>query len=321
MSEPSLEGWIRQIAGVKPAAFESPEAFAQALSSEKIGGPAICAAAIGGALADRLGYAFLAGYQSATRRLVAIGLGTSAQDSETQWCLAATESRGVQPKALLTTLTPRADGALTLDGTKTFVTLADVSDQMLVVARRHTDAVNERPSLVLVSVPMGRAGVSARRRNATPFAPEIPHSEVRFEGVIVADEEIFPGDGYADYLKPFRTIEDLHVLVAAAGYLFSASKRGRSHADVAPRLVSLLTTARALSEESPLSPAVHVALAAVFADLRTLYQEVTASLDAPHEAERFRLERDAPLLVVAESARQKRLEAALALLEMTKAPH
>ena len=81
MSEPSLEGWIRQIAGTRTASFESLEAFVQALASEKIGGPALCAAAIGGALADRLGYAFVAGYQAATRRLVAIGLGMPEHDS------------------------------------------------------------------------------------------------------------------------------------------------------------------------------------------------------------------------------------------------
>ncbi len=34
----------------------------------------------------------------------------------------------------------------------------------------------------------------------------------------VADDELLPGDGYDDLLKPFRTIEDTHVLAAAVGW-------------------------------------------------------------------------------------------------------
>ena len=49
-------------------------------------------------------------------------------------------------------------------------------------------------------------------RPPTPFAPEIPHARITLANVTVRDEDVLPGDGYARYLKPFRTIEDTFVL-------------------------------------------------------------------------------------------------------------
>ena len=39
------------------------------------------------------------------------------------------------------------------------------------------------------------------------FVPEISHAEVELDRVKVSDADVLPGDGYDDYLKPFRTIE------------------------------------------------------------------------------------------------------------------
>ena len=48
---------------------------------------------------------------------------------------------------------------------------------------------------------------------------EIPHAEVGLDRVRVEASAVLPGDGYADYVKPFRTIEDAHVHCALLGYL------------------------------------------------------------------------------------------------------
>src|SRR5512138_1749854 len=71
----------------------------------------------GGAAADRLGYAFAAGYAAAVQALVP-GLRPSTLAS-----LAATEEEGAHPRAIRTELL-RREGDWRLSGRKHFVTLA-----------------------------------------------------------------------------------------------------------------------------------------------------------------------------------------------------
>lgn len=59
---------------------------------------------------------------------------------------------------------------------------------------------------------------------ARPFIPELPHAQVELDGVLVHDADILPGDGYDDYLKPFRTIEVIYVHTALAGHLIGVAR-------------------------------------------------------------------------------------------------
>ena len=83
-------------------------------------------AAAGGFVADRIGFAFLAGYRAALPKLDPTLFRAS---------LCASESGGAHPRAIKTRLRPR-DGAFVLDGEKTFATLASAADTLLVVASR-----------------------------------------------------------------------------------------------------------------------------------------------------------------------------------------
>ncbi len=169
-------------------------------------------AAVGGVIADRLGYAFAAGYGAALQRLVP-SLG------DRRGCLAATESGGGHPRAIQTKL---AGGRLV--GTKTFATMAPAADELFVVASvGERDGKNE---LRVVRVPRGRAGLTIEPRPPWPVAPEIPHAIVTFD-TAVEEGDVLPGDGYDRYLKPFRTIEDVHVMAATVGTCSaSAVERG-----------------------------------------------------------------------------------------------
>src|SRR5690606_25521511 len=81
----------------------------------------------GGLYADRLGFAFAAGYHAALRSLVP----DVATDSVV--ALRATEESGVHPRKLGTTLTPDGDG-LSLSGHKRWSTLSPLADELLVLA-------------------------------------------------------------------------------------------------------------------------------------------------------------------------------------------
>lgn len=56
------------------------------------------------------------------------------------------------------------------------------------------------------------------------LVPEISHGEVEMCDVRVPAASVLEGDGYELYMKPFRTVEDIHVLGAALGYCLAAAR-------------------------------------------------------------------------------------------------
>jgi alkylation response protein AidB-like acyl-CoA dehydrogenase len=252
-------------------------------------------AALGGLAADRLGVAFVAGYAAALGRLF--------PEAGPRACLAATESGGAHPRAIAT----RVDERGALHGEKTFATMAPHAERIVVVASRGVQ--NARNLLVAAVVSARAPGLTVTPRGPTPFAPEIPHARVALDGVV--PEVILPGDGYDDYLKPFRTVEDVHVLAAACGYMIRVTReRGLGEA-LGARLAGLVATLAALSAAAPRSAGVHVALAGALAT----FHDAVARLEASWalgggDDERARWERDRPLLLVAQGARDARERAA-----------
>ncbi|MEZ4466887.1 MAG: acyl-CoA dehydrogenase family protein [bacterium] len=245
-----------------------------------------------GFAADRLGYAFVAGYLAATRALFG-----------EPGALCATEAGGGHPRAIQATLTREREG-WRLDGHKTFVTLGAQAPRLFVVARTERGEVDGRPELVVARVGPDTPGVRMKPGPATPFVPEIPHATVAFDGAPV---EALPGDGYADFLKPFRTIEDLHVHAALVGHAIALTRRGGG--DPAP-LLALVPTLLALAAADPKAPATHLTLDAALRAGRAGLEGVPwANLDADTQA---RWRRDRPLLDVARRAREARLARAQA---------
>lgn len=302
---------------------ESVEAFLDAFASlEGEGGTpdsapfvmkSLTRAMRGGALADRLGFAFVAGYSAA---LACLGAQSGAKRPlPLRASLAATERGGPQPRAIETTIAPdpRRPDMFVVDGVKTFATMGTLADVFLVAA---AEGVGEdgRPRIRLVRVGARATGVTVEARPPTPFAPEVPHAIVRMAGVSVAGLDVLPGDGYARYLKPFRTIEDLHVLAATLTYLLRLARAERI-STLAECVVAHLHTLAAIAMPPEGTPQAHVALAGVFASVRALLAEHHAALVALPDEVGARLARDLPLLAVAEVARAARTAAAWAALE------
>lgn len=248
----------------------------------------------GGLLADRLGYAFIAGYQAALSALI------PSRDRRPA-ALCATEDGGAHPRAIAT----RVDEGR-LNGAKTFVTLGEQAEQLFVLAKEGEQA--GRPQLALLGVDRNADGVVIEPMPPMPFVPEIPHARVRFSDVRTFER--LPGDGFGDYVRPFRTVEDVHVHTAFVAWLTAtAGRHGWSRAAIT-RGASLLTSLRDLSARDPSSPATHVALAGAIDAARALGRELEpAWASAPEEA-RARWQRDRPLLEVAAKARAARLERA-----------
>lgn len=265
---------------------------------------AIC----GATRVDRLGFAFAGGYAAALRALV------PDLPERTLVSFAATEEGGAHPKAIRTALAPHGEGWV-LDGAKQWVTLGPQGGAILVVARLPGSDDDARPTLRVVRVDAGAPGVTLTPLPHMPFVPEIPHASVRLERVEIAPADVLLGDGYEHYLKPFRTIEDLHVHAAVLAWLLAVGARAGWPRPPRERALSALVTARSLAMLSPSSPVVHLALGGLIAEAHAIVDELEPCWATVDPALRARWERDRPLLGVAGKARAQRLLRAWERLE------
>jgi acyl-CoA dehydrogenase len=268
-------------------------------------------AALGGRDAAGLGWAFACGYEAAITKLAATqDPQRSTAGAGALVALCASERGGPHHRAIQTTLAPRAGGGWEMSGQKTFVTLGEHADRLVVIATTGLDA-GGRPRLRAAWVPARREGValSAAQGAATlAFAPEISHARVTFDAVRVGDDELSPGDGYDDVSKPFRTIEDAHVLAAAVGYGVGVARRSGWDAAWVERAVAALMALRALAASPPASAGTHLALAGALSWARDLLD--AGDWPKAPEAVRTAWQRDRALLEVAGAARAARLAAA-----------
>lgn len=280
-------------AGSMHAAWERYRALAERFPDS------VDAAVAGGFAADRLGYAFLAGYQSALAALL------PELPRDRAYALAATEEGGGHPAAIRTVLSEH-EGRWTVRGRKTFTTLAGLADGLVVIASRGAGE-DGRNRLAAVLVDVDAASVTVADRPALAFAPEIPHAVVTFDD---AQATPLPGDGYTDVLKPFRTIEDIHVTAAATGWLVRVGRQAGWPEPVLQRLLGIVAALRGLGGCPPSSPGVHVCLGGVFDDVDRLFADIESLWDRVEASTRTRWERDRPLLAVAGRVRAQRLATA-----------
>ncbi len=246
-------------------------------------GTTVARAAIAGVRADRVGYAFALGYELALEALTGAP-GASA--------LCVTEAGGNHPRAIQTTL---ANGRVT--GEKAWATLADRAAHLLVVAREGT-APDDRPILRVVRVRTDAPGVTIAPSTAA-FVPEIAHARV---SLVDVPGDVLPGDGYADYVKPFRTVEDIHVHAALAGYLIGVVRVHGLDRALIERLAVVVLALDGLGD--PKARTTHLALAGAIATTRAIVTEIEAAW--PPGDERDRWQRDRVILDVAGKARAER---------------
>ncbi len=272
-------------------------------------------AILSGFLADCVGHAFAGGYEAALRALL------PSLPPEVIVSLNITEQGGGHPRALLTRLEPAGDGTTDglLSGEKRWNTLVCEADLLLVAASIGTtlEGLNR---LVLVQLPADLPGISVVPMAALPFVPEVSHGTLKFDAVRVPMDAVLEGDAYVRYIKPFRTLEDLHVSAAILGHLLRITAAYHLPRSLQETLIGLLVTARALemiAQRDPAALELHIALGGFF----TLQDELLERLEPhwsqipPGVSERWR--RDAPLRQVAGKARAKRLEVAWNRLNAT----
>ncbi len=282
----SMEAWWprwREIAAAHPLPFER--------------------AVAGGANADRLGWAFASGYQAALRVL------EPSLPDDTIAALCVTEAEGNFPRAIKSTLTVDGDG-FRLSGEKRWTTLGPGGGLFVVIAREAgSDAA--RPRLRAARVKSGAPGLTVLAMSPTDFVPEVPHAQIRLENVRVESSDLLAGDAYTRYVKPFRTMEDIHIHAATVAYLGAEARARGWPQDWRERAVALLHALASLARLDPLAPQTHVALAGVLAIGGALIAETEAWWAAAVDDQAARRwARDRKLSGLAGRARTQRLASA-----------
>lgn len=297
---PDAAALLDTLLAPRPAAYATLAAYRAAWHTAAAGWDTpVDRALVGGSMADRLGYAFAAGYGAALERLVP-GLAGPA-------CLCVTEEGGAHPRAIRAHLAPLGAG-WRLDGKKRWATLAGEGETLLVAASVGHEG--EHNLLRVARVPAAAPGVTLTALPPTPFTPEIPHYEVTFDGVPLPHDALLPGDGWTRYVKPFRTVEDAHVCAAATAYLLRVARTNAWPREIVTRLAALVLAVREVATAPADAPSVHVALAGCFAALDAIVAAAAPCWADTDPEVAARWHRDAPLLTIAGKARAARLEVA-----------
>lgn len=265
-------------------------------------------AVVGGFISNRVSYAFASGYESAIRHMVP----KLPKEAVVAFCV--TEEGGGHPKAIKSTLKKTdelIDGEKkwVLNGSKKFITCADEAELLLAAASTGTTS-DGKNQIRIVLLEKKTPGIFVELMDQLPFVKEISHGRLQFKDVIVKESQIIEGDGYNEYIKPFRTIEDIHVFGAILGYLFRVASIFDWPKNIKEGFLSLITTINSLAVCNPLSKDVHIVLAGVFRQLSDLLDRTDTYWDKVDKNTRTIWERDRALLNVAGRAREKRLASA-----------
>ncbi|OGA17254.1 MAG: hypothetical protein A3I63_10130 [Betaproteobacteria bacterium RIFCSPLOWO2_02_FULL_66_14] len=267
----------------------------------------------GGFAADRVGWAFASGYQAALHALFP----DAPEDRIAALCV--TEAEGNSPKSIQSTLHPHGHG-WRLNGAKRWTTLG-ADGAIFYVAARDAEANQARAVIRIARIASNAPGVTVQSMPPARFVPEVPHAQLRFDDVRVPAGALLRGDGYADYVKRFRTVEDLHVNAAVLGYLVREARRLAWPAQWIEQALALLEALRALAAEDCGTPAAHIALAGALAWNAGLIAQTEAHWsEAGDEPARKRWVRDKELLGVAAGARAQRTARAWERLRPTSPP-
>ena len=272
--------WLNTEATLKDTSLSQ---WYEALCAQTQGAP-IVRALWGGRLAQTPGLAFLAGYQAALRALwpeAPQGLGA----------LCVSEQRRLRPAELNCRW---HEGVL--NGQKDFVTAANQARWLLVAARE--EALGQAPRILLAQVDPSVSGVQIQDLPPLPICPQISHGRLSLTQAACTRLE---GDGWDDYVKPFRTLEDLYVLAALGAWLTRALD---ADAPLHGALLALLAGLAEVSRHDAKEPATHLLLGSLFEQFIGLQPDLDKALPAG-VLELW--QRDKRLLDIGRSARAQRL--------------
>ena len=280
---------------LKQACFEDFDAFSNAvLQHDKQDSLQTVLAC--GLRCSNLSQAFALAYRCALQALVP----ALKQDQWASMCV--TEREGNHPKQIKTQLNKQG----CVSGEKSFVTMAGLSEQLLVICKQGEQG--GQPILKAVLVNADQPGVTVTLMPAMNMLSEIPHGVLSLDD---AQGEVLNGDGHSDYSRVFRVLEDTHILLAASCLILNQAYRFNL-SGVMQRALGLVSFLLSLKLQP--SNWLSVQLAAgfdQFLELCEMFEPFLGQCGAEFEARWYK---DKKIFSLASGARQARTDKALAEL-------
>ncbi len=247
--------------------------------------------------ADRRTTAAAAGHQAAVFRLFP----DTPPGAITAFCVS--EDGGARPTAIRATLEPHPDGHYLLSGEKKWGSMSPDADVLFVAASIGSENVDgrERNQIRMVGIPADREGIRLTPRTHDGIVSEMRIADVSLTAVEVQPEEVRAGDGFQNYVRPFRLIEDVFGNAATQIATLCFGLRNGWPKEDLEDLLGLITQAWAIAQTGMTSAPEVLAMSSYF----RRSSEVWESLSWPgaSETDLQRWHPDVGLLQVAQRAR------------------
>lgn len=200
--------------------------------------------------------AFVIGYRCALQALL-------PELNQRQWAaMCVSEKMGNHPKLLSTTV----DGNGFINGLKSFITMADQAKQLIVIAK--AGELADKPILKAVLLEQSNEGVSIEIMPPLPMVPDITHGQITFDN---CQGQLLEGDGYTDYSKRFRTLEDTHVFMAFSALILRKCVDLKLDSQLSQECLLLISSLSSLQGfEKNNEPWLNLTLAACFKHFESL---------------------------------------------------
>jgi len=228
-------------------------------------------AILGGFSCQQFSFAFMAGYQAALEYMF------PAVAPNKLKALCVSEKNGGHPKAIQTTLIDYQ-----LNGLKTYITAGSEVEHLLVLCK--TDkVVNGRPQLKMVHLPKGAENTELTNFEMS-FMKEVKHGKLAMTNTKISDNQILAGDGFSDYAKPFRTLEDICVGAAYQAMLLRQAIEHQWDESLRDQILFNLFSLKNLLALPLLAPNTHMLLAALDANFEKLLPSIESNIEATSAA-------------------------------------
>lgn len=249
--------------------------------------------------ADRLAWAFFSGYQGAIQAAFPDSVEAG---SVVALCVHETGRKVTE----VTTALELRNRIPHLHGQKSWA-LTGIEDlTLLVLARRSDGPQKGAGSLVMVRLPSSSFGVSLGVSRSQAVVPELAHSEVRFDSVRLNPEHLVPGDGYAEYAKPFRVLEDIFATGSTLAYLLAESQSGEWPTRWRQRCIAAIAMLHACAGLDPQNTRAHILVAGSLSFAGDVIQESESHWQAAQAVAHNRWRRDRQILSQGKEVRRLR---------------
>ena len=214
-------------------------------------------AIIGGFTCHQFSFAFMSGYQAALEQMFPFVAPNELK------ALCVSEEKGGHPKSIQTIL---KDNIVT--GLKTYVTAGTEAEHLLVLCKTE-EMINDRPVLKMVYMPRQVSGVEVTNFEL-PFMKNVKHGRLALTETKIEADQVLKGDGYNDYTKPFRTLEDICVSASYQAMLLRQAVDNNWDDNLRDQLLLNIYTLKNLLKLPPSDQETHLLLAAVEHKFETL---------------------------------------------------